>query len=353
MGAHALPDQVRDGGAEEAPLCTPKVKVYGHAPLLRSDTFGKMYAIAVGYILDLLLGDPPWLLHPVRGIGWLVVKLESILRKFGSPKVCGAFLVIVVVATAWASAYAIIRVASLIDGRLEFVVSCVLIYFALATRDLDIESRRVYDALRDGDLTSARAYLSRIVGRDTEGLSREEVVRAAVETVAENTVDGVISPLFYAFLGGPPLAWAYKAVSTLDSMVGYKDEKYKDFGWFSARLDDAANWLPARISAILIIMSAFVLRMRWRDAFKIVLRDGRKSASPNSGIPEAGFAGALGIQLGGVNYYRGTPRRTPLVGERVKEREPEDITRAIRLMYAVSISGFLSGSVVLWLLRCR
>ena len=308
-------------------------------------------AVAAGYILDLLIGDPRWLPHPVEGIGWLIGKLEGPLGRFG--RTGGVLLTVTVVGITYVSTYIVLRLSYNCDMRLGFAASCVLIYLSLATRDLDVEVRRVYHSLEGGDVARARWHLSRVVGRDTEGLNQDEVVRAAVETVAENTVDGVISPLFYVFLGGPCLAWAYKAVNTLDSMVGYRDERYRELGWFPARLDDAANWLPARISAILIIMSAFVLRMRWRDAFKIVLRDGRKSASPNSGIPEAGFAGALGIQLGGVNYYRGTPRRTPLVGERVKDREPEDITRAIRLMYAVSISGFLSGSVVLWLLRCR
>jgi len=189
--------------------------------------------------------------------------------------------------------------------------------------------------------------VSRIVGRDTRDLDEEEIVRATIETISESTVDGIISPLFYAVLGGAPLAMAYKAVNTLDSMVGYKSEKYLQFGWFSAKLDDMVNYIPARISIVLIPIASLIVRQRGLMALKIIFRDGKKSPSPNAGIPEAGFAGALGIQLGGINFYQGVKEYRPILGEKLKKKSPKDILKAIWLSCTVSMLMFLSGLSIL------
>ena len=180
----------------------------------------------------------------------------------------------------------------------EIIIGAVVIYFAISVKSLADESKKVMTALKENDLIKARKALSLIVGRDTENLSEEQMVRACVETIAEGSVDGVLSPLFYAFVGGPTAAMAYKAVNTLDSMVGHKNEKYVRFGWASARLDDLANYIPARISAILIPIASFLCGYGFKDSLRIACRDGRKHESPNSGIPEAAMAGALGVQLG-------------------------------------------------------
>jgi len=205
----------------------------------------------------------------------------------------------------------------------------------------------VYRALKEDNLELARERVSRIVGRDTRDLDEEEIVRATIETISESTVDGIISPLFYAVLGGAPLAMAYKAVNTLDSMVGYKSEKYLQFGWFSAKLDDMVNYIPARISIVLIPIASLIVRQRGLMALKIIFRDGKKSPSPNAGIPEAGFAGALGIQLGGINFYQGVKEYRPILGEKLKKKSPKDILKAIWLSCTVSMLMFLSGLAIL------
>jgi adenosylcobinamide-phosphate synthase len=191
--------------------------------------------------------------------------------------------------------------------------------------------------LEKGDTPSAREALSHIVGRQTLELGEEEVIRATVETVAENTSDGVIAPLFYLFLGGVPLAMAYKAVNTLDSMVGYKNGRYRDFGWASARLDDILNFIPARLTALLMVSAAFIFKMDWRDAWRIMLRDNSNHPSPNAGWPEAATAGALGIRLGGENFYPGRSELRPFIGDKQRGMEDRDISKALQLLYAVSI----------------
>jgi adenosylcobinamide-phosphate synthase len=295
--------------------------------------------IAAAWGLDALLGDPEFLPHPVRAIGRLITALEPPARKsFNSARIAGIAVGIGVPLIAYACTFALILAAVLVDIRLGVVVSIFLIYTTLSTRCLGQEARAVLKRLDAGDTAAARKSLARIVGRDTKSLSQQEIVRAAIETVSENTVDGIVSPLFYAFLGGAPLAMAFKAISTLDSMVGYKDERYREFGWFSARLDDAANYIPARLCLLLIPLAALAL-MPGR-ALKIVrtmLRDGSKSPSPNAGWPESGFAGALGVQLGGACRYRGVMHEKPLLGSNEKELEPADITTSIRLMWATSV----------------
>src|SRR3972149_6850701 len=239
--------------------------------------------ILTAFMLDIILGDPHWLPHPVRWIGRAVHFIETGLRKTGVPfRLSGVLLAFI-------------------------IISVIIMYTTLSTMSLYDEGMKVYKDLRNNNLIAAQNNLSMIVGRDTGHLDSGEVIRGAVETIAENSVDGVISPLFYAMIGGPALSIAYKAINTLDSMVGYKNEKYIDLGWASARLDDLANYIPARISGFLIPIAALLCGKGLRNSLRTVLCDRKKHPSPNSGIPEAAVAGALGIHLGGINYYQGVP----------------------------------------------
>jgi len=309
----------------------------------------RLLAIVLAYLLDLILGDPYYLPHPVRGMGKLIEYLERKLRN--TSVLAGMILAIAVVGLVYLGSLFAIRFADNVNTWAGFAISTVLIFSTLSTRSLDKEARSVYESLKLGNIEEARARLSLIVGRDTQGLDQDEIIRATVETVAENSVDGIISPLFYAALGGAPLALAYKAINTLDSMVGYRNERYLHFGWFSAKLDDAANYIPARLSILLVPLASLILRKRASSALHTILRDGKKSPSPNAGIPEAGFAGALGIQLGGVNYYQGGETAKPILGSRAKQRDEEDIIQAINLMWAVSGMAFLTVALILWYIR--
>lgn len=298
--------------------------------------------ILAALVCDFVLGDPRNYPHPVRMMGWCIRCLESWLRRICSNlTVAGVILGIVVVGGTFGIVWALIHLGSLLHPWLGMGLSCLFVYTAIAMRDLDREARDVYETLIQGDIVGARRLLSRIVGRDTKSLPPTEIVRATVESVAENTVDGIISPLFYAFIGGAPLALAYKAVSTLDSMVGYRNRHYREFGWFSARMDDWMNFIPARITGVTIPIAALITGMRARESFRVMLRDRGTSSSPNAGIPEAAFAGALGIALGGVTFYQGRKIPVPIIGDKEREREPADIIRAIRLMYAVSLFFFI------------
>jgi len=311
----------------------------------------KLLSIVLAYGLDLIFGDPGWLPHPVRGMGKLTGYLEKKLRgSISSQILSGAVLAIAVVGLAYLGAFFAIRLAEQINRWAGFAISTVLIFTTLSSRSLSKEARSVYQSLKSGSIKDARKKLSLIVGRDTEALNQDEIIRATVETVAENSVDGIISPLFYAALGGAPLALAYKAINTLDSMVGYKNERYLYFGWFSARLDDVANYVPARLSILLVPLASLILRKRALNTLCTILRDGKKSPSPNAGIPEAAFAGALGIQLGGVNYYQGKRILKPILGVEAKQREEEHIIEAIHLMWVISSITFLGVVLILWYL---
>ncbi|HAJ33482.1 MAG TPA: cobalamin biosynthesis protein CobD [Candidatus Atribacteria bacterium] len=311
-----------------------------------------MKEIITAYLLDLVIGDPYWLPHPVRIIGKVIEYLERALRKNNqnqrTEKIKGIILTVITVGLSYFTIYFFIYVGGIISPGLKFAFSSFFIFTTLSTKNLGEEAFSVYRALEEDNLELARERVSRIVGRDTNNLDKEEIVRATVETVAENTVDGIISPLFYAVLGGAPLAMAYKVVNTLDSMVGYKNEKYLQFGWFSAKLDDLVNYIPARISVLLIPVASILVRQRGLMALRIIPRDGKKSPSPNAGIPEAGFAGSLGIQLGGANFYQGAKEYRPILGDKLKEISPKDILKAIRLSYAVSILMFLVSLAILY-----
>jgi len=314
-----------------------------------------MKEIIAAYFLDLIIGDPYWLPHPVRIIGKVIEYLEKTLRKGNqsqqtqqTEKIKGIILTVITVGLSYYIIYFLIYIAGVISPGLKFAFSSFFIFTTLSTKNLGEEVFSVYRALEEDNLELARERVSRIVGRDTSDLDEEEIVRATIETIAENTVDGIISPLFYAVLGGAPLAMAYKAVNTLDSMVGYKNEKYLYFGWFSAKLDDLVNYLPARISIFLISVASLLVRQRSLMALRIIFRDGKKSPSPNAGIPEAGFAGALGIQLGGVNFYQGVKEYRPILGQELKKKSPKDILKAIWLSFTVSMLMFLSVLSILY-----
>lgn len=307
--------------------------------------------ILTAFMLDIILGDPHWLPHPVRWIGRAVYFIETGLRKTGLPlRLSAVLLTFIVVSTTLALSFSAILFAYRFSDPAGFIISVIIMYTTLSTRSLYDESMKVYTDLRNNNLIAARNNLSMIVGRDTDHLDSGEVIRGAVETIAENSVDGVISPLFYAMIGGPALAIAYKAINTLDSMVGYKNDKYIDLGWASARLDDLANYIPARISGFLIPIAALLCGKGLRSSVITVLRDRNNHPSPNSGIPEAAVAGALGVQLGGVNYYQGVPSSRPFIGELRHNFSEGHITGANRIMIVSSILMLLTGSIILLML---
>lgn len=302
-------------------------------------------------MLDMILGDPHWLPHPVRWIGRAVPFIETGLRKTGLPlRLSAVLLTFIVVSTTLTLSFSAILLAYRFSDLAGFIISVIIMYTTLSTRSLYDEGMKVYTDLRNNNLIAARNNLSMIVGRDTDHLDSGEVIRGAVETIAENSVDGVISPLFYAMIGGPALAIAYKAINTLDSMVGYKNEKYIDLGWASARLDDLANYIPARISGFLIPVAALLCGKGLRNSLRTVLHDHKNHPSPNSGIPEAAVAGALGVQLGGVNYYQGVPSSRPFIGELRHNFSEEHITGANRIMIVSSILMLSTGSIILLML---
>ena len=233
--------------------------------------------LAFAFVLDLAIGDPQWSYHPVRLIGRSIEGMEYLVRKLPIPeRLCGILLTMIIVSGTYLVTHAVVLLSRQWSMLSEIIIGAGIIYFTISVKCLADESKKVIAALKENDLMKARKALSLIVGRDTANLSQEQIVRACVETVAEGSVDGVLSPLFYAFVGGPSAAMAYKAVNTLDSMVGYKDEKYLRFGWASARLDDLANYIPARISAVLIPIASFLCGCGFKGSLRIALRDGRK-----------------------------------------------------------------------------
>ena len=302
------------------------------------------WVLPAAFLLDLLIGDPVSLPHPIRWMGRWITSWEKRFRNgYLSETTAGSLLVIFLVSGTWLICAAALTVAQAAHTGFALVLHGVLIYYALSAKSLRAEALKVYAAMKQKALGEARRQLSKIVGRDVEPLDEAGMVRATVETVAENLVDGVIAPLFYATLGGGPLAMAYKMVNTLDSMIGYRDERYKRFGWFAARLDDAANLVPARISAIVISLAAPVVKRFSMRTIKTALRDGQKHLSPNAGIPEAAFAGALGIRLGGPSFYGGHLVEKPYIGQDTHPVRIEDIRTATTLMIA---------SAFIWLTVC-
>lgn len=304
--------------------------------------FYSVTAALLGFLLDALLGDPHGFPHPVRWIGRLIAALEKQLRKCfpktaRGEQAAGILLAVLTVGISGGCAWALLFAAGRVHRLLAFALEILMSYQLVAARSLCTESRKVAAELRKGDLAAARTAVSMIVGRDTERLTPTQVAKAAVETVAENASDGVIAPLFYLLLGGAPLGFCYKAVNTLDSMVGYQNEAYLHFGRCSAKLDDLANWVPARLSALLMVCAAWLLRMDGRGAFRIWKRDRRCHASPNSAQTEAVCAGALGVQLAGNASYGGKLVKKPTIGDDLRPVTERDIDSANRLMYAASL----------------
>ncbi|GAA3641247.1 adenosylcobinamide-phosphate synthase [Asaccharospora irregularis DSM 2635] len=303
-----------------------------------------LVSIYIGYILDLIIGDPYSFPHPVRFIGSLIKLVEKQIRKLAKTdkalKLGGFILWIITVGTTYLVTYCILKVFSF--NRVAFMVmNSIIIYTTLATKCLKDEAIKIYNVLKTKDIKKSRKQLSYIVGRDTTNLSEAEIIRATVETVAENTVDGIVAPMFYAFLGGAPLAMAYKAVNTLDSTVGYKNDKYKDLGFASAKIDDIANYIPARISVVLMTIGSLLVGYDYKNCMKISIRDRKNHKSPNCAYSEGAVAGALGIQLGGTNIYFGKAVYKPTIGDKTREIETEDIKRTNRIMYATSITSLL------------
>ncbi len=313
-----------------------------------------LLAVCIGFLLDLLLGDPRWLYHPVRIIGNGISLAEKMLRALfpktkKGERIAGGVLVLIITGFSVALPLGILYLGYRWNFWLGLAVETFMCYQLLAARSLRDESKKVYDALKTGDMEKSRHAVSMIVGRDTRSLTEEGVTKAAVETVAENTSDGIIAPLFYMMIGGAVGGFAYKAINTMDSMVGYKNEKYQYFGTAAALLDDVVNYIPARISGWLMILAAYLLNMNGKNAKKIYLRDRTQHASPNSAHTEAVMAGALEIQLAGDAWYFGELHKKPYIGDPIRKVEPEDILRSHRLMYATSVLAVLGFGILRFL----
>ena len=314
-----------------------------------------LLACMTGFGLDLIFGDPYWLYHPIRLIGHLISFLEKPLRSVAgkSPKkqiVAGGILWLLVILISTGIPCLMLWAAEKIHPAVSFLLECFWCYQILAARSLSVESKKVYHALKTQDVEGARKAVSMIVGRDTKSLTEEGIAKAAVETVAENTSDGVTAPLMFLMLGGAPLGFLYKAVNTMDSMLGYKNEKYLYFGRIPAKMDDVFNYIPARLTAWFMVAAAFLTGMDGKNAWKIYLRDKRKHASPNSAQSEAVCAGALDVQLAGDAVYFGKVYKKDYIGDAIRKIEPEDILRAGKLMYMTTILMMVVfGGLLLWI----
>ncbi len=289
--------------------------------------------ILISYLLDLIFGDPHFIRHPVEIIGSLVIFLEKKLYKFEHKKFWGGILTITVVTITFFLSFYLSKIK---------VINIYLLYTTLATNSLGREGKKVYKLLINNNLEEAKKKLSYLVSRDTGELNKKDVIRSTMETISENIVDGIVSPIFYMFIGGLPFAMTYKAINTLDSMIGYKNDRYLDFGYFSAKLDDFVNLVPARLSGgLLIPLSSFFLNFDYRNSIRIFFRDRYNHASPNSAHPESAVAGALGVQFGGRSRYFGVLVDKPTIGDRKKEFEVEDIKKNLKIMYLTSVLSLI------------
>ena len=307
----------------------------------------------LAYLLDLLLGDPPGWPHPVRLLGSIIQYWETVLYR--TRVGAGALFWLAVMATTGVLILGVLGVAALLPPWGGIAVLAYFLYTGLATRSLHLESLKVEAALVKGDLDEARVSLSLIVGRETAHLSREDVRRAVIETVAENLADGVVAPLFFTLLLGLPGLFFYKAANTMDSMVGYKNYWYAQFGKVAARADDVLNFIPARLTALLMIPTAAALGLDWRGAWRILRRDRGNAASVNAGCPEAAMAGALGVRLGGPSVYFGRLVEKPFIGDPGQPLDQERYRQAIRLLYgtslamaAITLVGLLAARAGVW-----
>lgn len=327
---------------------------------------GRMTILAciIGFLLDCIFGDPAWMYHPIRVIGNLISVLEKGLRKLLCSRIpaseqekknrrevlAGGILWILTVSLSFLVPAVLLFAAGKVHPAVRFLLETFWCYQIFAARCLVGESKKVYQKLKEDDLPGARRAVSMIVGRDTENLTAEGVTKAAVETVAENTSDGVTAPLLFLLIGGAPLGFLYKAVNTMDSMLGYKNEKYLYFGKIPAKMDDVFNYIPARLTAWFMVAAAFLAGMDGENAWKIYLRDKRKHASPNSAQSEAVCAGALDVQLAGDAVYFGKVYKKDYIGDAIRKIEPEDILRAGKLMYMTTILMMVVfGGLLLWI----
>ena len=300
--------------------------------------------IWIAFILDLIFGDPEKIIHPVQIIGKMITFLEKRLYGKKGSFIGGAILNILVVASTFLAMYFLVKLTKI--NKVFEIIEIYLMYTVFSVKSLAHEGKRVYGIVKLRNLKVARKKLSYLVSRDTEKMDKLMIIRSTMETISENMVDGVIAPMFYMFLGGLPLAMAYKAINTLDSMVGYKNKKYAKFGMFSAKLDDVANFIPARISGIFITMASYILRYNYKNAWKIFKRDRKNHASPNSAHPESAVAGALGVQFGGKVSYFGKEVKKPKIGDKLKEFRLDDIKKNILLMYMTSFVSICCFSTI-------
>lgn len=289
------------------------------------------YKIIIAYVLDLIFGDPYNIPHPISYIGKLVKQMESIFYNFANKRISGVFFNLSVLFIVYIFFYFIAKIE---------ILEVYFLYTTFATKSLVNESKKVYIALKNENIHDGRKYLSYLVSRDTKELTKEEIIKGTLETCSENITDGIIAPMFFMFIGGLPLAMTYKAINTMDSMVGYKTPKYIDFGWFSAKLDDFANFIPARISGLIFIpCSTLFLRLNFKNSIKIFFRDRLNHSSPNSAHTESSLAGALGLQLGGPTKYFGKIEDKKYIGDKLREFEVNDILLTHKVIYISSFVG--------------
>ena len=298
-------------------------------------------AVSIGFVLDAIFGDPDFKLHPIRLIGYLISFLEKVMRRIfpKNERLGGAVMAICVLIICGGVPFAILFFAYRLNYFFGIAIESVICYFMLAAKSLKQAGMSVYKPLKNGDVDGARKSVSMIVGRDTESLDDIGITKAAVETVAENTSDGVIAPLIYMAIGGGVLGCVYKAINTMDSMVGYKNDRYINFGRFAAKLDDIANYIPSRISAYLMIFASKIMGYNSCNAYRIFKRDSRNHASPNSAQTEAACAGALHLRLAGDASYFGKIVKKPFIGDDLRPVEAEDIVRVNVLLYRSAVIG--------------
>ncbi|ETP73702.1 cobalamin biosynthesis protein CobD [Lachnospiraceae bacterium JC7] len=316
--------------------------------------YERIMILIMALILDLVFGDPHNWFHPVMAMGRAIEWLEKTLRKIfkisdepeedkTKKRIAGGILVLIMLVVFTVIPLVILNISKMFGETISWAISAFLAYQMLAMKQLKKESMKVYDALKKRDIKGAREAVSMIVGRDTKRLNESGIVKATVETVAENASDGVVAPLLFMMVFGVAGGWFYKAVNTMDSMIGYKNDKYRYFGTCAARLDDVLNFIPARVTALFMVIAALFLNLNWKNAFKIWMRDAKKSTSPNSGQTEAVMAGALGVTLLGDAWYFGKLVKKPEIGDKLREVMPEDIETANRVMYLAVFMIYIVG----------
>lgn len=288
--------------------------------------------LIAGFVLDCLLGDPHWLPHPIRLFGWLISKFEGLLNKGKTRKLKGAITAIVLIGTTWITFWAISEISQ-VNSYVYYSIAGLFVFYGLANRSLITEAWQVEKVLHSEGLEAGRKQLSFIVGRETKNLNENQIRTAILETLAENLSDGVIAPLFYYAIGGFPLMMAYKMVNTLDSMIGYKSDRYKEFGWFAAKFDDIVNYVPARITALLMV----IITISFRGVLYI-FKYGSKHSSPNAGYPEAALAGILNCRFGGPNYYHGKLVEKPFIGFNDRKITSSDIKKTLLINLVTTVS---------------